>query len=71
MREAERFTSQSLNAGAERQVITLNMLGEYFSSQMLVFRHLPAIAILVLAGGYTDVEWREQCQQLPAGFIGL
>ena len=61
-READCFTSQALNAGAQRQVIALNPLGEYFSGQMLILRHLPAIAAPVVAGDHADVEWRKQCQ---------
>ncbi|SPZ77309.1 Uncharacterised protein [Shigella dysenteriae] len=37
-------------------------LGEYFSGQMLILRHLPAIAAPVVAGDHADVEWRKQCQ---------
>jgi len=55
-READRFTSQALNTGAERQVITLNALGEYFAGQMLIFWHFPTIAAPVVAGDHADVE---------------
>ena len=51
--------SQPLNVGAVCQVITLNVLGQYFAGQMLVFRHLPAIAASDIAGQHADVEWRE------------
>ncbi len=54
--------SQQLNAGAERQVIVLNPLGEHFAGQMLILRHLPAIAAPVIAGDHADVKWRKQCQ---------
>ncbi|SPZ78485.1 Uncharacterised protein [Shigella dysenteriae] len=53
---------RAFNAGAQRQVIALNPLGEYFSGQMLILRHLPAIAAPVVAGDHADVEWRKQCQ---------
>lgn len=41
-READRLTSQALNAGAERQVITLNALGEYVVSATPVTSHFCA-----------------------------
>ncbi|BEH98606.1 hypothetical protein KH20906_13340 [Edwardsiella ictaluri] len=45
-------------------------MGEYFAGQMLIPRHLRAIAPPVVAGDHANVEWREQYQSLPAVFIG-
>ncbi len=44
------------------QIITLNALGEYFAGQMLILRHLPAVAVPVVAGEHGDVEGCKQCQ---------
>ena len=44
VRAADCFTSQSLKVGAERQVVTFNVLDEYFTGQMLILWLLPAIA---------------------------
>lgn len=49
--------SQSLKAGAERQVIALNTVGEYFACQMPVLQDLSSIATPVITGNHADVEW--------------
>jgi len=36
--------------------IALNALGEYFVGQMLILRHLTAIAATVIAGDHADNE---------------
>lgn len=43
-READGLASQSLDARSERQVVTLDTLGEYLPGQMHLARHLSGIA---------------------------
>ena len=47
-READGFASQSLDARSERQVVTLDTLGEYLPGQMHLALHLSGIASPVI-----------------------
>ena len=47
-READGLASQSLDARSERQVVTLDTLGEYLPGQMHLARHLSGIASPVI-----------------------
>lgn len=69
MREANRFTCQPLDAGAEGQVVTLNKLREDFAGQVFLLRHFSGIAAPVVAGHHADTERSQRCQQFPTGLI--
>jgi hypothetical protein len=45
-READGFASQSLDASSERQVVTLDTLGEYLPGQISLTRHLSGVTPL-------------------------
>lgn len=55
-REANSFTSQPFDSGAQRQVVTLNTLCEYFSREVFILRYFPTITAPVIAGYHTDGE---------------
>lgn len=65
-READGFASQSLDARSERQVVTLDTLGEYLPGQMYLTRHLSGVTPPVIAGDKTNLERRKQAQQAAA-----
>ncbi len=58
-READGFASQSLDARSERQVVTLDTLGEYLPGQMYLTRHLSGVTPPVIAGDKTNLERRK------------
>ena len=68
-READGLASQSLDARSERQVVTLDTLGEYLPGQMHLARHLSGIASPVITGDKAYLEPRKQAQQPTAGLI--
>lgn len=68
-READGLASQSLDARSERQVVTLDTLGEYFPGQMHLARHLSGIASPVITGDKAYLERRKQAQQPTACLI--
>lgn len=68
-RETDGFASQSLDACSERQVVTLDTLGEYLSGQMHLARHLSGIASPIITGDKTYPERRKQAQQAAACLI--
>ena len=68
-READGLASQSLDARSERQVVTLDTLGEYLSGQMHLARHLSGIASPVISGDKAYLERRKQAQQPTACLI--
>ena len=68
-READGLASQSLDARSERQVVTLDTLGEYFPGQMHLARHLSGIASPVITGDKAYLERRKQAQQVTACLI--
>ena len=68
-READGLASQSLDARSERQVVTLDTLGEYFPGQMHLARHLSGIASPVITGDKANLERRKQAQQPTACLI--
>lgn len=61
-REANRFTRQTLDAGAKRQIVTLNALCENFTCQVLLLRHFSGITAPVVAGYHASVEGEQQRQ---------
>lgn len=68
-REANRFTCQALDSGAEGQVVTLDTLREDFAGQVFLLWHFSGVTAPVVAGHHTDTERSQQCQQFPAGLI--
>ena len=48
-READCFTYQPLDAGAEGQVVTFNTLREDFAGQVFLLRHFSGVAAPVIA----------------------
>lgn len=54
--KADGFACQAFNAGAERQVITLNALRKDLARQVVTLRNLSGIAAPVVAGYHTDGE---------------
>lgn len=68
-READGLASQSLDARSERQVVTLDTLGEYLAGQMPLARHLSGIASPVITGDKAYLERRKQAQQPTACLI--
>lgn len=68
-READGLTSQSLDARPERQVVTLDTLGEYLPGQMHLARYLSGIASPVITGDKAYLERRKQAQQSTACLI--
>lgn len=60
MREADCFTCQPLDAGAEGQVVKFNRLREYFTGQVFLLRHFSDVAAPVIAGHYADIERSQQ-----------
>ena len=48
-READCFTYQPLDAGAEGQVVTFNTLCEDFAGQVFLLRHFSGVAAPVIA----------------------
>lgn len=48
-READCFTCQPLDAGAEGQVVTFNTLREDFAGQMFLLWHFSGVAVPVIA----------------------
>ncbi len=68
-REVDGFASQSLDARSERQVVTLDTLGEYLPGQMHLARHLSGIASLVITGDKAYLERRKQARQPTACLI--
>jgi hypothetical protein len=68
-READGLASQSLDARSERQVVTLDTLGEYLPGQMHLARHLSGIASPVITGDKAYLERRKQAQQPTACLI--
>lgn len=68
-RETDSFVSQSLDARSERQVVTLDMLGEYLLGQMYLVRNLSGVTPSVIAGDKTYLERRKQAQQVAACLI--
>ena len=65
-READGFASQSLDARSERQVVTLDTLGEYLPGQMCLTRPPPDVTPPVIAGDKSNLERRKQAQQAAA-----
>lgn len=57
-REANRFAGQPLDAGTERQIVTLNALCKDFTCQVLLLRHFSGIAAPVVTGHHADAERR-------------
>lgn len=55
-RDAVGFASESLDARSERQVVTLDTLGEDFSGQMYLARHLAGVATPVITGDKPNLE---------------
>ncbi len=68
-READGLASQWLDARFERQVVTLDTLGEYLPSQMHLARHLSGIVSPVITGDKAYLERRKQAQQPKACLI--
>ena len=58
-----------LSVSSERQVVTLDTLGEYLPGQMHLARHLSGIASPVITGDKAYLEWRKQAQQPTACLI--
>jgi hypothetical protein len=68
-READGLANQSLDARSERQVVTLDTLGEYLPGQMHLARYLSGIASPVITGDKAYLERRKQAQQPTACII--
>ena len=59
-READCFTCQTLDTGAEEQVVTFNSLREDFAGQVFLLRHFSGVATPVITGHHADTEWSQQ-----------
>lgn len=54
-READCFTCQPLDAGAEGPVVTFNALREDFAGQVFLLRHFSGVAAPVIAGHHATM----------------
>ena len=59
-READSFTCQAPDAGAEGQVVTFNTLREDFAGQVFLLRLFSGVAAPVIAGYHAGTEQRQQ-----------
>lgn len=67
--KADSFTSQSLDARSERQIVLLETLREDFIRKMYLARDFPGIPPPVITGDKAKLEGQQQAPQLTACFI--
>ena len=59
-READSFTCQAPDVGAEGQVVTFNTLREDFAGQVFLLRLFSGVAAPVISGHHADTERSQQ-----------
>ncbi len=59
-READCFTCQPPDTGAEGQVVTFDTLREDFAGQVFLLRNFSGVAAPVIAGHHADTERSQQ-----------